>query len=171
MKLINPSSILLGVVALSSMADRADAQMPSIQDVLAMINADQVQGTNQPEENPRASSIVAETAPAEEEAPEIENFSATTNEPDIKADVIDVQPADPVPAPSAAPSAPPKPITCIDRSLEVCCLYRSFSLVIHLLALADFSISFHLSNMKQIAFIHQCSPLFQMSMRVFAPFT
>ena len=171
MRLTNPSSILLGVVALSSMADRADAQMPSIQDVLAMINADQVQGTNQPEEKPTSVRPVVTDEPQVYVAPEIENFSATTNEPDIKADVIDVQPADPVPAPSAAPSAPPKPITCIDRSLEVCCLYRSFSLVIHLLALADFSISFHLSNMKQIAFIHQCSPLFQMSMRVFAPFT
>ena len=136
MKLIN-SSVLLAAVALSSMADRASAQMPSIEDVIAMISDGQVQGTDQPEEEPQSSSIVAETAPVrpvvteEEEpqvyvAPEIENFSSA-GESDVEADgVIDVVPPDPMPVPSAAPSSPPKPITCIDRSLEVRRIYCFF---------------------------------------------
>lgn len=142
MKLIN-SSVLLGVIALSSMADRASAQMPSIEDVIAMISGGQVEGTDQPEVEPQSSSIVADTAPVrpvvpeEEEpqvyvAPEIENFSATGDN-DVEAveadGVVDVLPADPMPVPSAAPSAPPKPITCIDRSLEVCRVYHS--IIIH----------------------------------------
>lgn len=114
MKLIN-SSVLLAAVALSSMADRASAQMPNIEDVIAMISDGQVQGTDQPEEEPQVYV-----------APEIENFSSA-GESDVEADgfvifepdVIDVVPSDPTPVPSAAPSSPPKPITCIDRSLEV----------------------------------------------------
>ena len=142
MKLINSSSVLLAAVALSSMTDRASAQsaMPSIEEVLAMISGGQVQGTGQPEEEPQPSSIVADTAPVrpvvteEEEpqvyvAPEIENFSST-GESDVEADggIIDVVPPEPMPVPSAAPSAPPKPITCIDRSLEVCCIHLSLFL-------------------------------------------
>ena len=134
MKLINSSSVLLAAVALSSMTDRANAQMPSIEDVIAMISGGQVEGTNQPEVEPQASSVhvVADTAlPQEYVAPEIENFSST-GESDVEADggVIYVLPADPMPVPSAAPSALSKPITCIDRSLEVCCLHLSFFLVI-----------------------------------------
>ena len=114
MKLIN-SSVLLAAVALSSMADRASAQMPNIEDVIAMISDGQVQGTDQPEEEPQVYV-----------APEIENFSSA-GESDVEADgVIDVVPPDPMPVPSAAPSSPPKPITCIDRSLEVRRIYCFF---------------------------------------------
>ena len=128
MKLINSSSVLLAAVALSSMTDRASAQaMPSIEDVIAMISGGQVEGTNQPEVEPQSSSVhvVADTAlPQEYVPPEIENFSSA-GESDVEADgmIIDVVPPEPMPVPSAAPSAPPKPITCIDRSLEVCCVH------------------------------------------------
>ena len=158
MKLINSSSVLLAAVALSSMANRASAQaMPSIEEVLAMISGGQVQGTGQPEEEAQPSSIVADTAPVspvvteEEEpqvyvAPEVENFSSA-GKSDVEADdVIDVVPPEPMPVPSAAPSAPPKPITCIDRSLEVCCVHLSlflsswsYKLNFHLFASADIS--------------------------------
>ena len=101
MNLIKHSSVLLGAVALASMGGRASAQRPpGIEDVLAMIKEGQVQGSGQPEPQ--------EYVPSEE----ITNYS----------DVI-VPTKKPTLAPPPVP--PPMPVTCIDRSLEVCHAYRS----------------------------------------------
>jgi len=105
MNLIKHSSVLLGAVALASMGGRASAQRPpgqgpGIEDVIAMINEGQVKGSSQPKPQ--------EYVPSEE----ITNYS----------DVI-VPTKKPTLAPPPVP--PPMPVTCIDRSLEVCHAYRS----------------------------------------------
>jgi hypothetical protein len=110
MNLIKHSSVLLGAVALASMGGRASAQRPpGIEDVLAMIKEGQVQGSGQPGQvQGSGQPEPQEYVPSEE----ITNYS----------DVI-VPTKKPTLAPPPVP--PPMPVTCIDRSLEVCHAYRS----------------------------------------------
>ena len=85
MKLINSSFVFLAAVVLSSMADRASAQMPqSIEAVISSI----------------------------EEGIEADNH----------LEIIGVVPGS---GPAPAPTAASNPITCIDRSLEVCFVFHS----------------------------------------------
>ena len=94
------SAFLLGVVALSSMG----ANAKNIEDAINMIIAGEVEGSDTPV---FGDDITEDGVPVEPTSDITEDGTAV--EPGMSAAPID--------APVSVP--PPKPVTCIDRSLEV----------------------------------------------------
>ena len=95
------SAFLLGVVALSSMG----ANAKNIEEVINMISTGEVEGSD----TPVGDGITEDGVPVEPTSDITEDGTAV--DPGISAA--------PVPVP------PPKPVTCIDRSLEVSYSTRS----------------------------------------------